>query len=628
MRGAMRTLLIVLALGFAYSPADAVVRVDHRQAFDKCFVPTINQMQRWWDSSPYWNVNVYIGGSVRACAQTNLTPNWVASVHQQGWNFIPTWVGPQAPCAGFGSSISWNLSTARSQGAAEADKAIAAATALDFTSPLILYYDMEGYPDNLACYNAVNAFMDGWGARLRARGHRAGGYGSSCASGVQAWGDINNWPHSVWMAHWLYSGFRATAGVWNVACVPNSYWDDHQRIRQYAGDHNEVWGGVTFTIDSNAVDGLVQGSNPHTALVAPDEPSVAVEDLVHGFATRPDGDARAVHGGWVATTTPPDADGRVVLSLQRTSDRGATWTTSTIHTFRIGDGQLLAGPMWIDTPDASTSYVAVRLASSANFSRGMLFRTSDGGQTWEQRSLPIGSHVKFVDAEHGYVAGGPAGNELYETRDGGVAWRPVSAAFDGIADDETVFEDVPTFTSDTAGVLPVTIVSATKPRVHLYVTADQGVTWTLAQSVPLATEPGARAPVAIADATTWIVIDPATDIAHITGPNGATRTAGFPTGIIDIAFSSPLVGEVKSATGTCAGSKQGGAFTCNQVRRTLRTKDGGATWIADAKTDEDEPAGDDVPYEAGGCNARGAASGIGLLALAYGVLLLVVRKRR
>src|SRR5687768_1450581 len=111
----MRTLLLVLALLFAAAPtANAVVRVSQRQGFDKCFVPTINQMQRWWDSSPYWNVNVYIGGAARACAQSNLTPNWVASVHQQGWNFIPTWVGPQAPCTGFWPRHSWNTATARS----------------------------------------------------------------------------------------------------------------------------------------------------------------------------------------------------------------------------------------------------------------------------------------------------------------------------------------------------------------------------------------------------------------------------------------------------------------------------------------------------------------------------------
>jgi hypothetical protein len=622
----MRKLLIVLALVVGHAPgADAVVRVDNKQAFDKCFVPTINQMQRWWDSSPYWNVNVYIGGSARACGQSNLTANWVATTHAQGWNFIPTWVGPQAPCAGFGSSISWNTATARSQGIAEADKAINAATALGFTSPMIIYYDMEGYPDDWACYNAVNSFMDGWGARMRARGHRAGGYGSACASGMQAWGDITNWPHTAWMAHWLYSSYRAGANVWNVACVPNSYWDDHQRIRQYAGDHNEVWGGVTFTIDSNAVDGLVQGSNPHTALVAPTADLLAPvppRSLVEQFATRPAGDVQAVHANWVATTTPPNANGYVTLAMHRTRDRGVTWSTSTIHTFRMDDGNLIAGPVWIDAVD-NTGYVAVRLASSANFSRGMLFRTSDGGATWQQRTLPIGSRVRFVDADNGWTAGGPAGNQLFATHDGGQTWSLV----DGIDPNETVFQDVPTFTTDRDGVLPVTVASATNPRVHLYVTSDKGETWTLARAVPLAGEPGARVPVAIADAATWIVVDPATDKAHFTGPSGDMRSESWPPNVVEIDFDSALVGTIQSAAGECTGSKATGTFACDQTRRLLHTTDGGRTWSADAPLDD---GGDEevTTTTTGGCNAGDGAGGLALLGFAFVALLLGGRFRR
>jgi hypothetical protein len=472
----MRPFVLALYLLFLSVPTtDAAVRVSTRQGFDKCFVPTIAQMKRWWDNSPYWNVNVYIGGSSRACAQANLTQSWVAQVHQQGWNFIPTWVGPQAPCTGYPSRISWNTATARQQGIAEADKAIAAASALGFTNPLIVYYDMEGYPDNLSCYNAVNAFFDGWGARMRARGHRAGGYGSACASGMRAWGDIQNWPHSVWMAHWIYASYRRTASVWNVACIPNFYWQNHQRIRQYTGDHNETWGGVTFTIDSNALDGIVQGSNDHpTALVA--QPGGETADttdaalftsrdlrarLAPAFATLPAGDIQAARGAWLVTTEPP-ADGRVRLALHATRDRGKTWRTTTMHEFRLGDGNLIAGPVWIDTPDAETGYVAVRLASSANFSRGMLFRTSDGGETWEERTLPIGARVAFASALVGWTAGGAGGGELHVTRDGGRTWTLVD-----IGADETTFVDVPAFWNDTDGVLAVTVASATRPRVQL-----------------------------------------------------------------------------------------------------------------------------------------------------------------
>ena len=636
----MRSLLLVLTLVCLSvpTPTEAAVRVSTRQGFDKCFVPTIRQMKRWWDNSPYWNVNVYIGGSSRACAQSNLTPNWVASVHQQGWNFIPTWVGPQAPCTNYASRISWSTATARQQGIAEADKAIAAAAALGFTNPMIIYYDMEGYPDNTSCYNAVNAFFDGWGARMRARNHRAGGYGSACASGMRAWGDITNWPHSVWMAHWVYASYRRNANVWNVACIPNFYWQDHQRIRQYAGDHNETWGGVTFTIDSNALDGIVQGSNDHpTALATPPsgihdvvdtapattdvEPAGLRSELVPRFATLPAGDIQAARGSWLVTTEPP-VDGRVRLALHATNNRGTSWRTTTIHDFRLGDGNLIAGPVWIDTVDAQTGYVAVRLASSANFSRGMLFRTSDGGQTWEERALPLGERVKFVTAQVGFTAGGPAGDELHVTRDGGQTWSLVD-----IAEGETTFVDVPTFWSEREGVLPVTVASETRPRVQLYTTTDQGATWNLAHAVPLADEPGTFAPVAIADAQTWIVVDPANDSVHVTGPSGAVTpaTTQWPTGIVEMEFANVNEGTVHTAIGTCTGSKQDGTFACEQARRIWRTTDGGKTWDDEAPTDDEL----DEPSQSGGCTAGGgAASGLALLGVGYGVLALGMRLRR
>ncbi len=68
-------------LTLAASEANAKVVVSKQQGFDKCFVPTVSQMQNWWNNSPYFNVNVYIGGVTRACAQSNLTANLVSSVH-------------------------------------------------------------------------------------------------------------------------------------------------------------------------------------------------------------------------------------------------------------------------------------------------------------------------------------------------------------------------------------------------------------------------------------------------------------------------------------------------------------------------------------------------------------------
>jgi hypothetical protein len=72
-----------------------------RQGFDTCFLPNPSEMSAWWGNSPYYEVGLFIGGSNRGCKAHNdqvLNANWISTVQKQGWNFIPTWVGPQAPC--------------------------------------------------------------------------------------------------------------------------------------------------------------------------------------------------------------------------------------------------------------------------------------------------------------------------------------------------------------------------------------------------------------------------------------------------------------------------------------------------------------------------------------------------
>ncbi len=71
------------------------------QGVDICEIPSLSKLQTWWSNSPYTAVNLYIGGSARACANVNLSKAFLVQLHLQGWKFIPTWVGPQAPCTGF-----------------------------------------------------------------------------------------------------------------------------------------------------------------------------------------------------------------------------------------------------------------------------------------------------------------------------------------------------------------------------------------------------------------------------------------------------------------------------------------------------------------------------------------------
>jgi glycoside hydrolase-like protein len=237
------------------------------QGFDRCEIPTLSQMQTWSDNSPYQSVNLYIGGSSRACDNTALISSYLFQLYQQGWKFFPTWVGPQAPCSGYFSRMSSDVTTAYQQGVDQANLAVERLAGLGLTGPAktgsVVYYDIEHYGTNAACRSAVNSFMDGWVSQIRASGNLAGVYGSTlCNTGLSDFLNITNVPDVIWPARWYHnlgSGYYdPDATVWDLgSCIPNTAWSNHQRIRQYEGDHDETWGSLTLDIDSNVLDGVV-----------------------------------------------------------------------------------------------------------------------------------------------------------------------------------------------------------------------------------------------------------------------------------------------------------------------------------------------------------------------------------
>ncbi len=226
------------------------------QGFDKCEIASRGQMQDWWSNSPYLAVNLYFGGIQRGCSNTLLNSLYLSQLSQQGWLFIPTWVGPQAPGAcGCSHLIDDDPMTAHNQGVSEANAAADAAANLGLGNA-ILYYDLEHYDNTNSTHRAAaQSFIAGWSAQLAARGNKSGVYGTGC--NLIDFVSINPVLDAIWPAHWIYSSYNSNATVWNVACISNSLWSAHQRLRQYTGAHNETWGSTTLNIDSDVIDGLV-----------------------------------------------------------------------------------------------------------------------------------------------------------------------------------------------------------------------------------------------------------------------------------------------------------------------------------------------------------------------------------
>jgi hypothetical protein len=232
------------------------------KGFDACAAPSLSTMNTWKSSSPYDTVGVYIGGANRGCAQPNLTASWVSSVHAQGWKLLPIWVGPQASCTTLGGTTKLYTDPlgAFFQGINEADAAADAAQKLGLGWLAPVYADIEGYTRGGACTTSVQQFADGWVRELNTRGYLGGMYSSLCSGIVDMAASVTTSDrvplNAIWIAAWnnspnIYAFSNCSPGVG----LPDSLWNNHQRVHQYMGGHNETYGGLTINIDSNAVDG-------------------------------------------------------------------------------------------------------------------------------------------------------------------------------------------------------------------------------------------------------------------------------------------------------------------------------------------------------------------------------------
>jgi hypothetical protein len=234
--------------------------------FDTCQDPSVAAARAWWTNTPWSWIGLYIGGSEMACSQPNLSASYLNTLHSIGWRFNFIWVGPQAPCSGFGVTFSSNTTTAYSQGKAEARAARSKLISLGITNSAQgtpITFDLEAF--NASACNALAAaksFVRGWVDQLHvAPAQSAGVYGSTCASQLQSYAAVHP-PDYIWGAN--YDGNQRTSVM---SCVSSSSWTNHQRLKQYIGGHDETWGGVRMNIDTDCSNGPVAptGGNFGTA---------------------------------------------------------------------------------------------------------------------------------------------------------------------------------------------------------------------------------------------------------------------------------------------------------------------------------------------------------------------------
>jgi hypothetical protein len=421
------------------------VGVVQAQGFDACSLPSISKMQTWWNSSPYSFYGLYIGGIhlPSLCAIADKT--WVSTVHAQGWSFLPIWVGPQAPCTTYHHKMSADPAVSYLEGRQEAGAASNTAASLGLTNyglgGTIIYYDLEAYSGgNLACRQAVAAFMNGWVEKLHELGSYAGGYGGACSSYITDWSAIPNAPDGVWPAYWYRNNYDPNASVFSMPCLADSLWKNHQRIRQYAGELNNTWGGVTLNIDINVADGLVAmpSAKLQAGVVVSASPSIidagwltaqkgwlVLQDRLYWTNDRgttwqdvspaPVNLAAYLSSGqaWAVSTSNHDG-----MGLFHSSDWGQSWDNIDL---RLPPGDWW--PMQLQFSSPTTGWMVIQQMTSQAFSSAELMKTTDGGVSWQFIVLPVAGSVSFTSQAEGWLMGS-AEDILYHSTDGGLTWMP------------------------------------------------------------------------------------------------------------------------------------------------------------------------------------------------------------
>ena len=427
------------------------VGVVQGQGFDTCSLPTVSKMHTWWHQSPYEFYALYLGGIQLGSTCTRATASWVSQVHQQGWSFVPTWVGPQAPCTNYTHRMSSDPALSYQQGRQEAQAASDAAAALGLSSSAtggtIIYYDMEAYGySSAACRVPVSAFMNGWVQRLHEMGNLAGGYGTR-NSFITDWATIPSPPDDIWPASWYASSYDPYASVYGIAWL-QGLWTNHQRIRQYAGDHSEHWGGVGLGIDSNVADGVVALPRPGVLSTPTSFNSPIIDDAgwlspergwlvansrlfwtTDGGASWQDISPAAVQmayfepSGQAWSLTTPEEGGILIF---HTADGGITWESLPLD---VPQGEWRA--VQLQFTSASSGWMVLKKVTSQAFDIGILLMTTDGGLSWETSTLPTAARIDFLTASEGWLVPDFNG-QAYYTTDGGLTWQPdslVSKAF-------------------------------------------------------------------------------------------------------------------------------------------------------------------------------------------------------
>ena len=171
-------------------------------------------------------------------------------------------------------------------------------------------------------------------------------------------------------------------------------------------------------------------------------------------------------------------DAGASITVASTLNGGKSWQSALVDLDSVVQGRRVGGVASMYFAGTQQGWLILHLSSSSNFSIGAALHTEDGGLTWAALSPPpAAGNIVFLTSQNGWMAGGPAGDQLWFTRDGGRSWQPaeipapVECAGSGPA------YSLPEFSGTRDGRLTATTVNPGGNCVIDYGTTDGGQSW-------------------------------------------------------------------------------------------------------------------------------------------------------
>jgi photosystem II stability/assembly factor-like uncharacterized protein len=276
----------------------------------------------------------------------------------------------------------------------------------------------------------------------------------------------------------------------------------------------------------------------------------------------------------------------------RTNDGGGTWQRAVVEgtaAYQIGGGPPTVR-LSLDFVDPQHGWLIV-IRRSGNLSDRSLHESSDGGMSWTSLPDPPNSEstIRFIGTLEGWATGGlpqigfPGDDLLYHTTDGGRSWEQRSVSPPTETGLGSPWEyHLPVFANALDGVLPVELYKGCD-IVGFFVTHDGGKHWDLQGGFATADRPppAPREGIRAVDMSLWTVSafgnsfrvtqDGGKTWSLVTADLSSVDTLGTIGSLI------PLLASAEAGWGIVSSERCWGGG-CTSARVLVKTADGGQTW--------------------------------------------------